>query len=395
VDIDLASLRILVVEDQGFQRWAVTRLLEQLGMKAIFAAVDGNEALELFRTSDPPIDIVVSDLNMPGMDGMEFIRHLGASGRPVSVIVASELDRALIASVGSMTQAYGIDLLAAIQKPVTAQKLEEALRSYRRKEGLGAVQEAPFSLDEILEAVRNDEFEPFFLPKMDIASQSLVGAEAVARWHHRDRGVVVPAAFIPRLEENAMIDGLTESIVRKAALACYTWRREGFSGNVSVNVSLASLTDLGLAERLTQIVREMGIDPQDVILEITETAAATHLGKVLENLSRLRMKGFGLAIDDYGTGYSSMQQLTQIPFTELKIDQSFVRNATTKRTSRAVVESSLEMASKLRIEAVAEGVETRDQLVLLRDLGCPLAQGYLIGKPMPGDDFRRFVAARR
>ena len=395
--LDIAGLRILVVEDQGFQRWAVTRLLEELGTKSIFAAVDGFEALELFRTTEPPIDVVVSDLNMPGMDGMEFIRHLGAFGRPVSVIVASELDKALIATVGTMTQAYGIDLLATIQKPVTSKKLESALRAYRPQNGEAAqaVVQEDFTLDEILAGIRSFEFEPFFLPKMNIVTQEIVGAEAVARWHHRTRGIVSPAAFIPKLETNSLIDGLTQAILHQAAAACYAWRRAGFDGKVAVNVSLNSLTDLTLAERLTQAVRGEGIDPQDVILEITETAAASHLGKVLENLSRLRMKGFGLAIDDYGTGYSSMQQLTQIPFTELKIDQSFVRNAPTKRPSRAMVESSLEMASKLRIEAVAEGVETKEQLVLLRELGCPLAQGYLIGKPMPKEDFTKWLAARR
>jgi EAL domain-containing protein (putative c-di-GMP-specific phosphodiesterase class I) len=393
--VDIAGLRILVVEDQGFQRWAVTRLLEELGTKSIFAAVDGFEALELFRTTEPVIDVVVSDLNMPGMDGMEFIRHLGGFGRPVSVIVASELDKALIATVGTMTQAYGIDLLATIQKPVTSKKLEAALRAYRPQNAARAAKEEEFTLDEILAGVRNGEFEPFFLPKMNLATQEIVGAEAVARWNHRTRGLVAPAAFIPKLETNSVIDGLTQAIMHQAAAQCYGWRRAGFEGKVAVNVSLNSLTDLTLAERLTQTVRGEGIDPTDVILEITETAAASHLGKVLENLSRLRMKGFGLAIDDYGTGYSSMQQLTQIPFTELKIDQSFVRNAPTKRPSRAMVESSLEMASKLRIEAVAEGVETKEQLVLLRELGCPLGQGYLIGKPMPAAEFTRWIAARR
>jgi EAL domain-containing protein (putative c-di-GMP-specific phosphodiesterase class I) len=128
-----------------------------------------------------------------------------------------------------------------------------------------------------------------------------------------------------------------------------------------------------------------------VTLEITETAAATHLGKVLENLSRLRMRGFGLAIDDYGTGYSSMQQLVRIPFTELKIDQTFVRNAPDQPSSRAMLESSLEMVGKLGIAAVAEGVESRAEMRLLTELGCPLAQGYYIARPMAGPDFLRWM----
>jgi EAL domain-containing protein (putative c-di-GMP-specific phosphodiesterase class I) len=161
-----------------------------------------------------------------------------------------------------------------------------------------------------------------------------------------------------------------------------------------VNLSLASLHDTSVAERLTEIVAAEGIAPRDVVLEVTESAAATHLGRVLENLSRLRMKGFGLSIDDYGTGYSSMQQLTRIPFTELKIDQSFVRNAS-QPSSRAMIESSLEMAQKLDIVAVAEGIETREEWDLLREMGCQLGQGYFIARPMPGDEFLRWLKERR
>jgi EAL domain-containing protein (putative c-di-GMP-specific phosphodiesterase class I) len=161
---------------------------------------------------------------------------------------------------------------------------------------------------------------------------------------------------------------------------------------VSVNLSLASLTDVALADQLTDVVFRQSIEPRDVILEITETAAATHLGPVLENLSRLRMKGFGLAIDDYGTGYSSMEQLTRIPFTELKIDQGFVRNAPHNRSSRAMLESSLEMARKLDIVAVAEGVENATEMEILQALECPTVQGYFIAHPMTQERFLRWLA---
>lgn len=391
-ELDISGLRFLVVEDQGFQRWAVTHLLESMGARTIFSAVDGNEALELFRSAEPPVDVVVSDLNMPGMDGMEFIRHLGATGQPVAVIVASDLDKALVGSVATMTQAYGVNLLEAIQKPITVKKLSGALRRYQPL-AAQPVEGPSFTLEEIVEGIRNNEFEPYFQPKLNVATQALTGAEALARWRHPEKGLVLPGSFIDMLATTWQIDTLTESILRKAAQACRQWRDAGIDGTVAVNVSLTSLTDLTLADRLTAITMEEGIEPRDVIVEITETAAATHLGKALENVSRLRMKGFGLAIDDYGTGYSSMQQLTHIPFTELKIDQSFVHNAPTQRSSRAVLESSLEMASKLRIHAVAEGVETKEQLALLRELGCPLAQGYLLGRPMKAADFLRWAAS--
>ena len=160
---------------------------------------------------------------------------------------------------------------------------------------------------------------------------------------------------------------------------------------MSVNLSLKSLADVHLADRVTDLVRSQELDPRHVVLEVTESAATTDVGKALENLARLRMKGFGLSIDDYGTGYSSMQQLTRIAFTELKIDQSFVTNAAKQESARVILESSLEMAKKLNMTAVAEGVETQADWNLLRQLGCDLAQGYFIARPMEAGAYLDWV----
>jgi EAL domain-containing protein (putative c-di-GMP-specific phosphodiesterase class I) len=203
----------------------------------------------------------------------------------------------------------------------------------------------------------------------------------------------MPASFIRTLESGSHMDALTRVILKKASAACRTWRKLACNATVSVNLSLSMLEDLTLADRLAATVTQAGIQPRDVVLEVTETAAATRLGHVLENLARTRLMGFGLAIDDYGTGYSSMQQLARIPFTELKIDQSFVRDSATNRTSRAVLESSLEISHKLGIRAVAEGVENQSEANLLRELGCAEGQGYLIGRPLPAQDFEGWVRA--
>jgi EAL domain-containing protein (putative c-di-GMP-specific phosphodiesterase class I)/CheY-like chemotaxis protein len=392
--IQMAQLRFLVVEDQGFQRWAVEHMLAKLGATQVFSAENGQAALEIFRTVRPRVDIIVTDLEMPGMDGIEFIRHVVESGAPVSIILVSEQDPALIASVVSMTQAYGGQLLEAMRKPLNAEKLAAAIAKYR-----GPLLDAPasvplhaFSLSEIESAVRNDEFEPFFQPKVDLATGELRGGEALARWRHPLHGWVMPLSFIGVLESHGQMNAMTLSILKKAATRCRAWRDKGSKATVSVNISRVSLVDVTLADRLADTVEDCGIEPRDVVLEITETAAATHQGRVLENLSRLRMKGFGLSIDDFGTGYSSMQQLCRIPFTELKIDQSFVRNGSTNRTSRAVIESSLEIAQKLGINAVAEGVENEDEARLLREMGCTMGQGYYLGRPVPGAEFDAWVA---
>ncbi|HTW53764.1 MAG TPA: EAL domain-containing protein [Stellaceae bacterium] len=161
---------------------------------------------------------------------------------------------------------------------------------------------------------------------------------------------------------------------------------------ISVNLSLKSLVDTEIAERITEIVRGEAIDPHSIILEVTESAAMTVVPRALENLARLRIRGFRLSIDDYGTGYSSMQQLTRIAFTELKIDQSFVMSALDSKASKVILESSIEMARKLKIKSVAEGVETRAHWDLLQALGCDIAQGYFIARPMPAADVAGWAA---
>ena len=160
---------------------------------------------------------------------------------------------------------------------------------------------------------------------------------------------------------------------------------------VSVNLSLVSLGDTALADKITQVVQSTGLDSRYVILEITETAAMTDVAHALENLARLCMNGFGLSIDDYGTGYSSMQQLTRIPFSELKIDQSFVHDFADNEALRIVVESSINMAHKLKVKSVAEGVETQQEWDMLNCMGCDTAQGYFIAKPMDVKTLQEFM----
>lgn len=389
----LTNLSFLIAEDQGFQRRMIVRVLHILGVRVIREATDGNEALKVIQDLKLPVDIVISDLDMPGMDGMEFIRRLGESKRRVSLIVSSSLESKLLASVATMTQAYGVTLLGVVEKPLTLEKLRPLLNLYNEPQLLQTPLEpiSVFSLDEIATGLRNDEFEPFLQPKIELATGLIKGVEALARWRHPQKGIVAPHAFIKLLEKNDLMDDLTWVMLGKAAKFCRTWREAGMDATVSVNLSLRSLGDVNIAERVTELVRSRNLDPHHMILEVTESAATTEVGTALENLARLRMKGFGLSIDDYGTGYSSMQQLTRIAFTELKIDQSFVLNALKQSSARVILESSLDMARKLNMTSVAEGVETQADLNLLCQLNCDMAQGYFIARPMEYSKFQGWI----
>jgi EAL domain-containing protein (putative c-di-GMP-specific phosphodiesterase class I)/CheY-like chemotaxis protein len=394
----IGELTFLAVEDHEFQRSMLLKMLTRLGATRVSTAADGRAALAVVKASDPPVDIIISDLDMPGMDGLEFMRHIGEARAPVSIVLASAMESALLDSVETMSRAYGVQILGVIQKPITTEKLAALLKLHAPARASDIKADAtapPFGTEEILVGLESDQFEPFFQPKVELATGRVKGAEALARWRHPQKGIVAPYAFIEVLEGNNSIDALMWVMIRKSAAFCRDWRSvSGLDVNVSVNVSIQSLSDVQLAERLTDLVRGENLDPRHMVIEVTESATTTDVGRVLENLSRLRMKGFGLSIDDFGTGYSSMQQLTRIAFTEIKIDRSFVTNAAAHQTARVILESSLDMAKKLNICAVAEGVETQEDWDLLRQLGCDLAQGYFIAKPTEAPEFLKWMSER-
>jgi EAL domain-containing protein (putative c-di-GMP-specific phosphodiesterase class I) len=277
------------------------------------------------------------------------------------------------------------------------QKLEAAIEHYRppqpRSDRPRAPTSSPFSVDEVRHGLQNREFEPFYQPKIDLATGRVHSAEALARWRHPDKGIVGPYAFIGVMEDGGLIDDLTWVMLETSARQRREWTERGLEPAmaISVNLSLKSLVDTEIADRITQIVRAERVDPGSIILEVTESAAMTQVPRALENLARLRMRGFQLSIDDYGTGYSSMQQLTRVAFTELKIDQSFVISALDDAACRVILESSIEMARKLKIKSVAEGAETRAHWDLLQLLGCDIVQGYFIARPMAAADFETWI----
>ncbi len=391
--MDPSELSLLVVEDDDFQRNMMVRMLRSLGVTSISDASNGKQALAMIRAGRP-VDVAMCDLNMPEMDGMEFLRHIGQEHHDVAIIIISAMDSKLLSSVVRMTRLYGIKLLGAIEKPILQGRLKELLTKFEHTEN---VQAAPilkkrFSFEEVQQGVRAGQIEPFFQPKVELKTGQLVGAEALARWMHPEFGVIPPYAFIPLLEQNRSIDELTFQMIGKAAAACRSFHEGGYPISVAVNLSLAMLDDPRLADMITQSVRKVGTDPQHIVLEITESAAMTDVAHALENLARLCMNGFPLSIDDYGTGYSSLQQLTRIAFSELKIDQSFVKDFTENEPLRIVVESSIDMAHKLRVKSVAEGVETQKDWDALKSIGCDTAQGYFIAKPMDMAAFFEFCA---
>ena len=395
--MDLSRTTFLVVEDQEFQRRMLSIMLHDMQAHGVHCVADGRAALDFLETPGNTVDVIVSDLDMPEMDGMEFIRHVAQRRRDVTIIIASSASEEVMWSVETMATAYGAKLLGCIRKPVTPAKLRALLEPDlgKARDAAPADAEETFSSEAISAALERGEIEPFFQPKVEIASGRIIGAEALARWRHPRSGIVSPCRFIGELERDGSIDALMHVMLRQSAGTCMEWHAAGNRDMVvCVNIAAKSLHDVRLAEDIAATVRSAGVEARHVVLEVTESTATTQAARVLENLARLRMKGFGLAIDDFGTGYSSLEQLARTAFTELKIDHSFVMAALRRPPARVILESSLDMAHRLGIVATAEAVESEMAWQLLETLGCDIAQGCYIAPPMSATDFAAWLAAR-
>jgi EAL domain-containing protein (putative c-di-GMP-specific phosphodiesterase class I) len=384
--MSLAGLSILLVEDHGFQRRLGLRLLGDLGLTQLHEAADGFQALDLLRGLPSPPDVVLVDLDMPGMDGVEFIGIVAQERLAHSITVVSAMEPALLHTVQVMAKASGLRVLGCIEKPLTPGKLTTVLSLYESDPSAGSVAaDIEITLEQARDALSRGEIIPYFQPQAEFGNGKIIGVEALARWRLPDGRMVAPGVFVPVMEAGGLIDELTSLMLVQSCAWWKRWQARGLDLKISVNVSAHNLTGPEVADRYEAVLREHGLAPDQVVLEITESSVMSDTARGLGMLARLRLKGFGLSVDDFGTGYSSLSQLSQIPFTELKIDRGFVSGATGQPRKRAMIETSLDLARKLDLKVVAEGVETIEEWQLLAGLGCNYAQGYLISPPVPGE----------
>jgi EAL domain-containing protein (putative c-di-GMP-specific phosphodiesterase class I)/CheY-like chemotaxis protein len=387
--MDIAHLHFLVAESDQVLRLELTDMLGRMGATHVTDTPDGHSAVRCFQDSfTPAVSIAIIDLDLPGMDGLELIRNLASLNCRAQVIIIGAQPSSLLFSVETMALAYGVDLLGTISKPVTAHKLEALLEHYVPHTPPPTHKCGPvFSFAEIGIGMQARQFEPFFQPKIELETGQVKGLEAFARWRHPEHGLLGTAAFIDALAQNNRIDFLDWSMIERSVAACRTLHDQGIPIAISINVAAETMAHPAFIQQITACVGRNGVLPDYITFEMPEASVMTDDPTFLERLVRLRIMGFGLAIDDYGTGRSNVQLLARIPFSELKIDRSFVDGASKKRALGVILSSCLSVARSLERKSCAVGVETERDWDFLQGLGCTYAQGYHIAKPMEASAF--------
>lgn len=377
------SLSAMIVDDDEFVRGALARQLAGFGATRVVTAADGHEAAKALLEQEP-FDIILLDLMMPGSDGIQFLRRLAESRSSADLILTSSLDRKLLDTAESLARAHALQVLGVLPKPVRSQAIGELLA--RRGQRLMQRQSGTLITAQGLSSAMDAGcIVPHFQPKLCTKTGALRSVEALARWEHPTLGLIAPVRFIPVAEQFGSIDRLTMQISEQAFAALESWQNRGLRPDLEINLSARSLEQVDMPERVSELAFRHDVDPDRVTFEITESALIGHLSQSLDTLTRLRLKGFHLAVDDFGTGYSTMTQLKLLPLSELKVDQTFVSRATTDPEARAIVESCVGLAHQFGLVSVAEGVEDEATATFLRSLGTTLLQGYLYSRPLPAD----------
>ena len=378
--------RLLVIDDQQELCEFIAEVAKRLGFDAV-AVTEADAFRRAYLDFRPTV--VVLDLQMSGSDGIELLRYLGHQGAKAQVLVASGMDQRVLSTAEQVGRAQGLSMLGALQKPIMLGDLEAVLRK-TMKPSIGV------SATELELALARRELAVFYQPKARYTAEGrwdIESVEALARWRHPLRGFIPPPVFISMAENSGLIRQLTEQVVESAMQQTAVWHAAGLMLAMAINLSPRLLNDRSFPDMAERLSSQYGVDPQFITFEITESAAMSDPDTTMDVLTRLRVKNFGLSIDDFGTGYSSLKQLYLMPFSELKIDISFVRDVCHRDEARVMVETMVLLAHKLGLTACAEGVETPEVLEFLAQAQCDRVQGYLIGKPMPGPEIPAAVAA--
>ncbi|MCY7262644.1 EAL domain-containing response regulator [Pseudomonas protegens] len=385
----MQNLNVLVLEDEPLQRLVTVTALKKVMPGQVHEAASGSEALALLEHCER-MDIAICDLKMPGMDGLAFLRHASQSGKLHSVILCSQIEPILRQTTASMIRRLGLNFLGDLGKPFNLERLTTLLTRYQnQRHGLVTAlkkSELP-TLADVIRGLDNGEFEPYYQPKVALDNASLQGAEALARWNHPQLGVLPPSHFLHIMEHHSLLDRLFWQLFDQGLALRRKLAQKGIPLSFSFNLHPSQLASQTLTESIAALLVLFQVPSSSITFEITETSLISAPASSLENLVRLRVMGCGLAMDDFGAGYSSLDRLCELPFSQIKLDGTFVRKMGHHPRSSAIISYTVALARSLGMSLIIEGVETREQQERLLELGCDIAQGFVFARPMPESHF--------
>ena len=385
-----AARRLLVVDDEPVQCLIVARAMATFGFVAE-SATSLEAASCCIATRQ--YDVIILDLSLGEREGISLLRLIAASpGDPVVIFVSHLDDRVRAASI-RFASALGLRVAGALAKPVGRSAIRALLDNPLSRQGGSSCPHPTLpTAEELGDALDQHRIVTVFQPKVSLSDGRVVGVEALARWRRPPRGPVPPDQFIPLAEQSGLIIPLTRRILTDALAACQRWRRHHPSCGVAVNISPLVLANPALPEEIEAMLLQFGLSPGALIAEVTESTFIAGPLLAMELLTRLRIKGIGLSMDDFGTGYSSLLSLLRLPFTELKIDRSFITSCESDPEAWKIIHATITLARELGLSVVAEGVEKEAMASRLRSAGCHIGQGWRFGRPMPESALHGWLA---
>lgn len=393
--MELSYEHILIVDDDPLIHAVCKAFFERRQCKSVLTASSAMQGLQLINDR-PEIDLVVSDLNMPDIDGLQFLRMLMEQRFRKPIIILSGEDESVIRSAHKLADAHDLSVLGRVSKPLNPSALEAILakpvveRKRRTTTSAVSLTEADFH-----SALLLGEIRAHLQPLVACSTGTVVSAEALARWHHPDHGLIMPDSFIPMLEDAGLISKLTDYILSDALETRVACAKRGYHFRLAVNTDAETIKQLDFPDKVSRIASRAGVPNDYIKFELTERSLLDEGPGTMEVLTRLRLQRFGVSIDDFGTGNSNLKQLCTFPFTELKIDKSFLDGISTDKAKAVCLNAIVSLANSLELDTVAEGIETEEGLALVKEAGIRYAQGRLFAMPLAPDDFLSWLEAHQ
>lgn len=375
-------MRVLIIDDEEDICETIAEIAEGRGFEA--ATISDPSQVSLKLESFKP-DVIMLDLMMPGTDGVELLRVLVDRVKNAKICLMSGSDTRVLNSARRLGSAHGLDVVAAFEKPIDVTLLRSTL------DQLSAGTNHDVVGADVAQALALDQLILYYQPVIEIATRRVKGAEALIRWAHPTRGILPPADFLDEIVKEGLMPPMTEHVLTTAIHQVAKWHHAGEDLTVSVNLTASSLLELSLPDHIAELCAAQQVPPEKLVLEVTETEAMRDVTRTMDVLLRMRIRNIGVSIDDFGTGHSSLRELQRMPFSEMKIDKSFVLDMANNRDCTVIVNSIIDLGHNLGLKVIAEGVEDVRTWRMLAERNCDLAQGFYMAKPMPAKEFSRWL----